>query len=82
MSEETKYWVGKVPERCDICETELNPEDPPLLEPKFIDGKTVAGPWAIMCEECFNRYGIGIGTGKGQEYRLVSATNKWFKLKG
>lgn len=30
------------------------------------DGKTVAGPWAKMCEDCFNSHGVGLGTGKGQ----------------
>lgn len=35
------------------------------------DGATVAGPWAYMCDDCMGRYGIGIGTGRGQ--RLVLA---------
>ena len=33
------------------------------------DGRTISGPWAYMCEECFVRFGVGLGTGKGQ--RLV-----------
>ena len=33
------------------------------------DGKTKMGPWAFMCKECHKKYGVGIGTGKGQ--RLV-----------
>ena len=31
------------------------------------DGKTRMGPWANMCGGCFVRYGVGLGTGKGQE---------------
>lgn len=34
------------------------------------DGKTRYGPWAFMCEACFVRDGIGLGTGRGQ--RLVA----------
>jgi hypothetical protein len=33
------------------------------------DAKTVNGPWAFLCEQCFAKLGIGLGTGKGQ--RLV-----------
>lgn len=33
------------------------------------DGKTILGPWAYMCPDCFKEYGIGIGLGMGQ--RLV-----------
>ena len=30
------------------------------------DGKTKVGPWAYMCEEHFQIYGIGLGPGRGQ----------------
>lgn len=33
------------------------------------DAKTLMGPWAFMCEEAYQRYGRGLGTGLGQ--RLV-----------
>ena len=42
--------------RCDICKKEK----------AIIDGKTVYGPWAFMCEKCFHEVGIGLGLGKGQ----------------
>jgi len=32
------------------------------------DGKTVMGPWANMCTPCFERQGVGLGTGRGQRY--------------
>lgn len=38
------------------------------------DGKTTKGPWAFMCEDCFQTYGIGLGVGVGQ--RLVLASEK------
>jgi hypothetical protein len=38
-------------------------------ETAHYDGATTFGPWANMCEECFARFGRGLGTGKGQ--RLI-----------
>jgi len=40
---------------CDFCG-----------DPALYDGKTMAGPWAYMCEACFKKYGTGLGTGIGQ----------------
>ena len=58
----TKRWGAKTPEKCDGCgET---------LEGVFIDGKTIFGPWAIMCENCHTTHGVGLGLGKGQKYDL------------
>ncbi len=34
----------------------------------FVDGRTDMGPWAIMCLACYYRRGIGLGTGRGQQY--------------
>lgn len=31
------------------------------------DGKTITGPWANMCDDCFGEHGVGLGTGKGQK---------------
>jgi len=33
------------------------------------DGRTLFGPWANMCEKCFQFNGIGLGLGRGQ--RLI-----------
>lgn len=38
--------------------------------PAVVDGKTVHGPWANMCEECFRELGTGLGTGRGQRFIL------------
>lgn len=34
------------------------------------DAKTVFGPWAYLCEECFEHVGTGLGLGKGQRLKL------------
>ena len=48
---------------CDMCW-----ERGIVREAKY-DGKTRMGPWAYMCESCFQRYGTGLGLGHGK--RLV-----------
>lgn len=57
----TKRWMSTMPERCDICHNSLKSKP-------FVDGRTAGGPWATMCEQCHKRYGVGLGTGKGQKY--------------
>jgi hypothetical protein len=52
--------VAKLPV-CDI--------DPAHGAAKY-DAKTVRGPWANLCRDCFEELGIGLGTGRGQELRL------------
>jgi len=51
-------------ERCDICDGRLLPH---IVE-FFVDGKTTAGPWALMCPGCFEKHGVGIGPSLGQKY--------------
>jgi hypothetical protein len=55
--------------KCDICKEKILGN--------FVDGKTVFGPWAIMCPSCFKERGVGLGTGKGQEFN-----SKRVKVKG
>ena len=45
---------------CDICKNSC--------KNIYFDGATKMGPWANMCSNCFKQYGIGLGTGRGQEY--------------
>ena len=49
------------PTKCDICHSQVGDE--------FFDAKTINGPWANMCTECFNTIGVGLGTGLGQMYK-------------
>lgn len=58
--------VARIPD-CDICAND--PIGKPRRTPAIVDGKTVHGPWANMCEQHFDQYGVGLGTGRGQ--RLV-----------
>lgn len=57
-------YVTKLPE-CDVHKFE---KATPGVDAAY-DGKTIRGPWANMCEECFGTHGVGLGTGRGQ--RLV-----------
>ncbi len=65
-------WINPAPTKCDICNEKL--------VDTFIDGKTTIGPWGILCEKCFDQYGVGLGTNKGQKYQF---DNKyWIKIDG
>ena len=59
-----KRWVGSKPVHCDLCHNPFGFKN--TME--FIDGRTVWGPWAIMCSVCHNDQRIGLGPGKGQKY--------------
>jgi len=54
------HWIGQLPTKCDLCKE-------PLTE-GFYDGKTIFGPWAVMCLLCHRDAGVGIGEGRGQRY--------------
>lgn len=43
---------------CDFCGEVAN-----------YDARTKVGPWANMCQSCFENFGVGLGLGAGQ--RLV-----------
>jgi hypothetical protein len=45
---------------CDICKQQGR------KRPAYVDCKTKQGPWAYACTQCFARYGIGLGMGRGQ----------------
>lgn len=54
---------------CDICFHRL--------DSVYIDGKTIFGHWANMCEHCFYFFGTGLGLEKGQKYTKIY--EKWVK---
>ena len=72
----TTPWVGQVPDRCDICNRPFSEcrdrRDPESKGETFVDGRTIAGPWANMGEGCFKIHGVGLGTGKGQRWNWIT----------
>ena len=72
IKEENKViWHGSEPEKCDICGN--------LILNEFVDGKTRMGPWGILCLNCYNLHGMGLGIGKGQ---LYTKQYQWVKTGG
>jgi hypothetical protein len=65
-------WMGNI-SACDICHKPITNV--------FVDGATNQGPWAIMCLECFKEYGVGLGTGSGQEY-WKAEDGEFYKVDG
>lgn len=62
-----RTWDGTNPTKCDLCRC--------AIKSTFVDGRTTLGPWGILCVQCHNTYGVGLGTGKGQKYILTAG--KW-----
>lgn len=61
--------VNNLPE-CDFCK--LDPLV--IIQLAHYDGKTKTGPWAYMCEDCFSKFGVGLGLDKGQHLVLRNTT--------
>lgn len=51
---------------CDFC---------PDGRPAGYDARTIYGTWANMCLEHLKLFGVGLGTGKGQELVLDGEEN-------
>jgi len=66
-------WIGTQPVRCDSCYNKL--------EGVFIDGRTTAGPWGILCPDCHELIGVGLGAGCGQKYEKQD-NGDWLKTDG
>jgi hypothetical protein len=58
-----KRWMGQ-DKVCELC---LKPFTRSIGE-RLFDARLRVGPWAALCSDCFATNGIGIGTGRGQEY--------------
>jgi hypothetical protein len=58
---QAKQTVWRGDARCDMCKK--------IITRTLYDAATRHGPWATMCASCFSYYGLGVGTGKGQQYK-------------
>ena len=71
-------WLSPPPRQCDLCHS-------PITD-VFVDGKTRSGPWGALCPRCHRAHGLGLGTGRGQKYKLTrdNETGKvyWIKVAG
>lgn len=47
--------------KCDIC----------TAQTAQYDAMTNRGPWAYMCQGCFEDYGVGLGLGRGQKLEVA-----------
>lgn len=58
---------------CDLCS-----QAGALITQATYDGKTRVGPWAFMCDSCFEKWGIGLGKGKGQRLAMEESDDSRF----
>jgi hypothetical protein len=56
-----RVFVVELP-NCQFCSTWFDRD-----RPAEYDAKTTSGPWAYLCAQHFDQYGIGLGTGRGQQ---------------
>lgn len=68
VNDPTKEWFGRVPKTCDVCEEDIGDY--------FVDGRTHYGFWAVMCVQCHQSIGCGLGIGNGQKYWKVPAKQR------
>jgi len=61
-----KVRVASLP-NCDLCAQNG------VQTPAWADGRTLMGQWANMCKIHFATYGVGLGTGRGQQLVLAEA---------
>lgn len=66
MSDEVT--VDTIPD-CDFCKHEVSRIGEGTVNKAAYDAASAMGPWAYMCENHFAKYGVGLGTGRGQ--RLI-----------
>ena len=76
MTKRAQY-ISDPPETCDLCHA-------PIAN-VFIDaalrlqGRLI---WGNVCQSCHQQHGIGLGTGKGQEWWLDPESGKFYKIEG
>ncbi len=51
-------WQGKI--ICDLCSIDTN-EMKKMKMKYFYDCKTIYGVWALLCSDCFKKYGLNMG---------------------
>lgn len=65
----TTTYVTALP-ACDFCKGQGT------VKEATYDGRTAAGVWANMCRFHFDVFGLGLGTGKGQELIVGTAPER------
>ena len=74
MKEEVR-WLSEVPTTCEFCGTPIRSK---FYDARIkVQGGIICG---LACPSCFIMDGIGLGTGKGQEY--TKKKDKWVKTGG
>lgn len=38
--------------------------------------------WGHLCQNCFDKYGAGLGIGKGQKFEKKPGSDRWIRVAG
>lgn len=66
------YWQGPLEDKCNVCSG--------AFDGVMYDANLGRG-WGNVCQKCFNIYGHGLGTGRGQRYEHQQDA-RWLKTGG
>ena len=84
METEKKFWLGPAPEKCEFCGVSITSKfyDARIktfrLSPSGKSAEIICG---FACPSCHTFEGIGLGPGKGQEYKKQK-DQRWMKTGG
>lgn len=73
MSKREVYWFSEIPTECQVMKTPITNT--------FVDGKIAGSGWALMHPKTHERFGVGLGMGRGQKY-AKQTDGRWLKVEG
>jgi hypothetical protein len=77
-----KTYIVKADMQCDIGK-HLNAKHGHDLNGTVYDARLAGSvQWGWLCSNCFQKYGSGLGTGRGQKYERTPPSERWVLTDG
>ncbi len=75
-------YIVKADMQCDVGKM-LNATHGHDLNGTIYDAKLKGrGQWGWLCQNCFTKYGEGLGSGLGQKFTKAPNSERWIKVEG
>lgn len=83
MTNEHQELIAAVnpPKSCQVCGTAFG-ENNDVFDAYFGSLEHRYEGWGWIDEACHKKYGVGLGTGKGQRFKLDTGDGKYYKVEG